>query len=151
MNRRRWTSIAALLLLLVVAAEVVVRIWKSPRGCVQIINGGTTAIEDLVVSYENTKVRVGRLAAGESTHVYFTAAKLGPLDLSFKQEGNPMAGFRIADYDPASNLRDGLKLVLEVKNNFVQRSVDDDETTKAHDALLERLKGWLAPDVKASR
>jgi len=140
--------IAAVLVLLAGAAEITVRPWKASRGCVQIVNQGDAAIEDLVLSYAGTKVRVGRVGAGQSSQAWFTAGKLGPLNLEFKQKGNPLTGFQVADYDPASNIRDGLKLVLFVKKDQVERSVDDDDTVKARETLIERVKDWLAPELK---
>ncbi len=92
----------------------------------------------------------GALGAGQSVQAWFTTGKLGPLDLEFKQRGNPLTGFQVADYDPASNIRDGLKLVLCVKKNQVERSVDDDDTVKARETWIERAKDWLVPELKES-
>ncbi len=142
--------IAAVLVLLAGAAEMTVRPWKSPKGCVQIVNQGDAALEDLVLSYAGTKVRLGRVGAGRSVQAWFTTGKLGPLNLEFKQKGNPLTGFQVADYDPASNIRDSLKLVLCVKKDQVERSVDDDDTVKARETLIERVKDWLAPELKES-
>ncbi len=140
--------IAAGLVLLAGAAEITVRPWKAATGCVQIINQGESAIEDLVLSYAGTKVRVGRVGAGQSSQAWFTAGKLGPLNLEFKQKGNPLTGFQVADYDPASNIRDGLKLVLLVKKDQVERSVDDDDTAKARESFIKRVTDWLLPELK---
>ncbi|HKI16870.1 MAG TPA: hypothetical protein VKA15_03280 [Isosphaeraceae bacterium] len=150
MNRQKWMIIAAVLFLMAAAAELTVQPWKAPKGCVQVVNQGDAAIEDLVLSYSGTKVRLGRVGAGQSIQAWFTAAKLGRLDLEFKQKGNPLSGFVVADYDPASNLRDGLKLVLCVKNDRVERSVDDDDLVKARETLIERVKNWLVPELKVS-
>jgi hypothetical protein len=147
-NRRKWMVVAAGLVLLAGAAEITVRRWKAPKGCVQIVNQGDTAIEDLVLSYSGTRVRAGRVGAGQSSHVWFTAGKLGALNLQFKQKGNPLTGFQVADYDPASNIQDGLKLVLVVKKDLVERSVDDDDGVKARETLIERVKDWLLPELK---
>jgi hypothetical protein len=142
--------IAAVLVLVAGAAEITVHPWKASKGCVQVVNQGDAAIEDLVLTYSGTKVRVGQLAAGHSTSAYFTADKLGPLKLEFRQKGNPLSGFQVADYDPASNLRDGLKLVLYIKNDRIERAVDDDDTAKARENLIERVKDWLLPELKQS-
>ncbi len=151
MNRQKWMIIAAVLVLLAGAAEMTVRSWKAPKGCVQIVNQGDAALEDLVLSYAGTKVRLGHVGTGRSIQAWFTAGILGPLKLEFKQKGNPLTGFQVADYDPGSNIRDGLKLVLCVKKDQVERSVDDDDTTKARETLIERLKDWLAPELKEVR
>jgi hypothetical protein len=138
----------AILLLLAGAAEMMVRPWKASKGCVQIVNQGDAGIEDLVLSYSGTKVRVGHVAAGQSSQAWFTAGNLGPLKLEFLQKGNPLTGFQVADYDPASNIRDGVKLVLFVKKDQVERSVDDDDSVKARETVIERVKDWLAPELK---
>jgi hypothetical protein len=148
LNRQKWIIVAITLVVLAGAAEFAVQPWKTPKGCVQIVNQGDAPIEDLVLSYAGTKVVVGRVAVGQSSHAWFTGDKLGPLDLDFKQKGNPMTGFQIADFDPASNIRDGLKMVLFVKNDQIQRSVDDDDTVKARENLIERVKLWLLPELK---
>jgi hypothetical protein len=147
-NRRKWTIIAAGLVLLAGAAEMTVRPWSATKGCVQIVNQGETAIEDLVLSYAETKVRLGRVGAGQSSQAYFTAGKLGLLNLEFKQKGNPLTGFQVADYDPAANIRDGLKLVLFVKKDQVERSVDDDDTAIARQTWIENVRDWLLPELK---
>jgi hypothetical protein len=151
LNRRKWIIITVVVVLLAATAEIVIQAWKAPKGCVQIVNQGNASIEDLVLNYFDTKVRIGHLGAGQSTQAYFTARKLGPLTLEFKQQGNPLSGFQVADYDPASNLRDGLKLVLTIKKDQVERAVDDDDTVKARENLIDRLKYWLLPELKTAR
>jgi hypothetical protein len=148
LNRRKWIIVAVVLVVLAGAAEFAVQPWKVPKGCVQIVNQGDAPIEDLVLSYAGTKVVMGRLGTGQSGHAWFTGDKVGPLILDFKQKGNPMSGFQIADFDPGANIRDGLKLVLFVKNDQIQRSVDDDDTVKARENLIERVKLWLFPELK---
>ena len=37
-----------------------------------------------------------------------------------------MKGFQVPDFDPAENLANGFKLVLVVKNNRVERFMEDD-------------------------
>jgi hypothetical protein len=150
LSRQKWIVIGVVLILAAGLAEISVRPWKASRGCVQIVNQGDEAIEDLVLSYAGTKVRVGYLAAGKSAQAYFTAGKLGILNLDFKQKGNPLTGFQVDDYDPARNLEDGLKLVLYVKQDRVERAVDDDDTAKARETLIQRVKDWLLPEAKPS-
>lgn len=130
------------------AAEMAVHPWRASTGCVQIVNQGDVAIEDLVLSYSGTKVRLGRLGAGESSQAWFSAAKLGPLDLAFRQKGNPLPGFRVEDFDPATNIREGLKLVLYIKNDRVERAVDDDDTVKARENTIQKLMNWFLPEPK---
>jgi hypothetical protein len=151
MSRRSWIIIATLVLLLVVGAEVVVRTWRSPKACVQIVNQGEAAIDDLVVSYAQTQVRAGKVGAGESAHVWFTAGKPGALRIDFRQKGNPLSGFQVPDFDPIENRSAGLKLVLVVKTNLVQRSMEDDEAMTPLESLVERLKAWIMADLERSR
>jgi hypothetical protein len=150
-KRHKWVVIAAILLLVAGAAEFALYPWKASKGCVQIVNQGDASLEDLVLSYSGTRVNLGYVPAGESRQAYFTAGKLGPLKLEFKQKGSPLAGFEVADYDPANNLRDGLKLVLFIKKDQVERAVDDDDTAKARENLIERVKIWFFPELKPSR
>jgi hypothetical protein len=142
--------VAVVLLLLAGVAEFSVRPWKAARGCVQIVNLGDTAIDDLVLFYSGTKISLGRVGAGQSSHAWFTPGPLGPLVLEFKQKGNPLPGFKLPDFDPGSNIRDGLKLVLSVKKDRVERSVDDDDTVKARENVIERVKDWLFPELNNS-
>jgi hypothetical protein len=151
MSRRSWIILVTLILLLAVGAELVVRSWRSPKGCVQIVNQGEAAIDDLVVSYAQTQVRVGKVGAGESTHVWFTAGKPGPLKLDFRQKGNPVSGFQVPDFDPIENRSAGLKLVLVVKTNLVQRSMEDDETMTPLESLVERVKDWIVADLQRTK
>jgi hypothetical protein len=149
-KRLKWVVIAAVLLLVAGAAEFVVHPWKTSKGCVQIVNQGDAPIEDLVVSYSGTKVNLGHLPPGQSRQAYFTVSKLGRLTLEFKQRGSPLTGFEVADYDPAVNVQDGLKLVLFIKKDQVERAVDDDDTAKARESLIERVKTWFFPELKQS-
>ena len=48
-----------------------------------------------------------------------------------------MSGFLVDDFDPREMQRDGLKMVLEVKPNEVQRYMEDDE----HDDRVRRPRG----------
>ena len=109
MTRRKWIILGVLLLLLTIGAELLVRPWNPSKGRVQVVNQGDATMDDLVVSYGETKVRVGGLAAGQSTNVWFTAAGKGTLSLEFNQKGNPMKGFQVQDFDPAENLANGFK------------------------------------------
>jgi hypothetical protein len=151
MSRRSWIILILLVLLLTVGAEVVVQPWNSSKGCVQIVNQGDASIENLIVSYAETQVRVGKIGAGESAHVWFTAGQPGTLKLDFRQKGNPLNGFQVPDFDPMQNRLDGVKLVLVVKSNLVQRSVDDAETLTPLQSLLERAKEWINSDLERSK
>ena len=104
-------------------------------------------MNDLVLSYAGTKVNVGELGAAQSTHAWFTAGEKGTLSLEFNQKGNPMKGFQVADYDPAENLANDLKLVLVVKDNRVERAVEDDPTpTTPLKSLMNSVSGLFEPE-----
>jgi hypothetical protein len=147
MSRRKWALLVALVILVVVGAELAVRPWYSTTGCVQVVNEGDGLLDDLVVSYADTKIARGPLAVGESTKVWFTAAGRGTLSLDFRHKGNPLKGFQIADFDPAENARNGFKLVLIVKPNRVERFMDDDESSRSITTLADRLRDWISADI----
>jgi hypothetical protein len=151
MTRRRWIVATAVLIALLVGVEVTVRHWERPKACVQIINEGEGAIEDLVVIYANTRMPMGKVLKGQSVQAWMTAGPLGPLRLEFRQKGNALQGFQIADYDPAQNIKDAYKLVLAVGTNQVQRYVEDDETRKEDETLGERIIRWLQSDEDAPK
>jgi hypothetical protein len=151
MSRRKWIISGAVVLLLTVGAELVVRPWYSSKGSVEVVNQGNATMDDLAVSYGNTKVALGRLAVNQSTNVWFTAAGKGTLTLEFNQKGNAMKGFQVQDFDPRENLRNGSKLVLVVKNNRVERFMDEDESRTPLQNLLESVREWFMSDLGLPR
>jgi hypothetical protein len=151
MTRRNWIILGVLIVLLTTGAELLVRPWNSSKGCVQVDNQGDAAMEDLILSYGETKVRVGGLEVGGSTNVWFTVAGKDTLSLEFNQKGNPMKGFQVQDFDPADNLANGLKLVLIVKNDRIERSMDDDQSMTPLKSLVESITGLFEPDSRPTR
>jgi hypothetical protein len=151
MTRRIWIILGVLIVLLTIGAELLVRPWNSSKGCVQVDNQGDAAMEDLILSYGETKVRVGGLGVGGSTNVWFTVAGKDTLSLEFNQKGNPMKGFQVQDFDPADNLANGLKLVLTVKNDRIERSMDDDQSMTPLKSLVESITGLFEPDSRPTR
>jgi hypothetical protein len=151
MTRRKWIILGVLVVLLTIGAEFLVRPWNSSKGCVQIDNQGDAAMDDLILSYGETKIRVGGLGAGRSTNAWFTAGAKDTLSLEFNQKGNPMKGFQVQEFDPAENLANGLKLVLVVKNNRVERSMEDDHSTTPLKSLVESVTGLFEPDSQPAR
>jgi hypothetical protein len=143
MTSHKWKILAAIVILLTIGAEFIVRPLTSSRGCVQVVNQGDARIDDLVMTYGETKVRVGSVRPGQSTNVWFTAAGKGTLKLDFDQKGNPLKGFQVPDFDPAANLGDGFKLVLIMKNDRIERFMDDDESTTPLKRLKESITGWF--------
>jgi hypothetical protein len=143
MSRRKWIILVALVTLLAVGGELLVRGWNTTKGCVQIVNQGDELMDDLAVSYTRTKVSLGPLAPGNSTRVWFSAAGRGTLKLDFKQKGNPLKGFEYSEFNPGQNHRDGFKLVLVVKNNLVERFMEDDESAAPERSWGERIKDLI--------
>jgi hypothetical protein len=143
MRRRNWLLLALFLVLLAVGAEMGVRRWNAAKGCVQIVNQGDHAVDNLVVSYGQTKIALGSLEPGQSATVWFTPAGKGTLSLDFKQKGSPLNGFQVADFDPGQNRRDGFKLMLVVKSDVVERFMEDDENGPAELNLADRIRDWL--------
>ena len=147
MTRRRWFILGVLLLLLTIGGELLVRPWNPSKGSVQIVNQGDSPMDDLIVSYGRTRVMVGQLAAGRSTNVWFTAAGKGTLSLEFHQKGNPANGFQVQDFDPSENLANGFRLMLNVKEDRVERFMDDEQAASTPwKSLKEMVTGWFEPD-----
>jgi hypothetical protein len=152
MTRQRWFILGASLLLLTVGAELGVRSWNALKGSVQVANQGENTMDDVIVTYGNTRVAVGTLAAGQSTNVWLTAAGKGTLSLDFKQKGNPLNGFHVPDFDPIENLANGLKLVLIVKDNRVERFMDDEQPSSSPwKNLVDIVTGWFEPENPSMR
>jgi hypothetical protein len=151
MSRRKWGFLVALVIVLTIGAELAVRPWYSSTGSVRIVNEGPEPIEDLVVSYSSTKVYLGRLEAGSSTKARFTAAGKGSLTLDFKQKGNPLNGFQVADFDPTENRQNGFMLVLIVRTNQVVRFMDDDDPSSSPLNLMNRITEWMRADLEKGR
>jgi hypothetical protein len=147
MTRRKWIILGVAVLVLTIGAELVVRPWTWSKGRVQVVNQGNAAMDDLVVSYGDTKVKVGRLKAGQSTTVWLTTAGKGTLSLEFNQPGNPMKGFQVQEFDPDENLSNRMKLSLIVRNNLVERSMEDDESTTPLQSLKDSVRGWFEYDM----
>jgi hypothetical protein len=143
MSRRTWIVLAVVVLVLAIGAELGVRRWNTPKGCVQIVNQGDAMLENLVVTYAETKIPVGSVAASQSTSVWFTPAGKGTLSLEFQQKGSPLNGFQVADFDPAQHRRDGFKLMLVVKSNQVERFMEEDENGSSEWNLPDRFKEWI--------
>src|SRR5206468_6321148 len=120
------------------------------KACVQIVNQGQGKMDDLIVSYADTQVTLGRLGVGQSAHIWLTAGPKGPLRLDFRQEANALSGFQIPDFDPHQNSRDGFKLVLIVKSNEIQRFMDDDARNDG-ETLGDRIKRWIHSEIDPSR
>ena len=148
MPRRRWIIALAILISSLVALEVFVRRWERPKATLQIINQGGGIMEDLVVSYADTRMAVGTLLKGQSVHLSLTAGPLGPLRLEYRQKSNALQGLEIPDYDPAQNIRDGFKQVIVVGINQLQRYAEEDDTQKDRKTLGETIMEWFQSDLE---
>jgi hypothetical protein len=139
MSRRKWTILAVSIVVLAVGTELAFRYWISSASCVQIVNEGDEPMEDLVLTYSGTTVKVGTLASGQSTKAWFSAAGRGQLRLGFSQKGNGLKGFDFDEFDPERNRREGSMLVLVVKTNRVERFADTDERLGEPRGLVDRF------------
>ena len=148
---RRTQMILVGLIVLLVGIEIVVRITSPSRTSVQIINAGDAPIENLVVIYGGSRVGVGTLPAGENAQVGLTGSTKGSLALEFTQKGNPMSGFQIADFDPRSMRRDGLRQVLTIMPNQVMKYMDDDIDTTPLGRLGSRIGDWVSAELQLPR
>lgn len=148
MPRRR--SIIALVLFaaLLVAAEITIRRWESPKACVQVVNEGDELMEDVVVIYADTRMPVGPIASKHSAQIRLSAGPIGPLRLEYRQKGNAIQGYQIADFDPAGLVQDAKKKVLIVGANQLQQSVDDDGSLKSDESLGQMLRRWFEAELK---
>ncbi len=148
MPRRRWIIALTVIAGLLVAVEVGVRRWTRPRACVQIVNETSETVRDLVVTYEDSRIAVVELPAGQSARLWLSAGRTGPLKVEYRQKNNALQGFEIADYDPAACIKDAFKQVVVIQTNQFQRFLEDDETRRQEkESLGSRLLNWLNSEV----
>lgn len=146
--RRKWWIIAlAILVPLLVAVEVAVRRWERPRATLQIINEGDGILEDLVVTYGDTRMPAGSVLRGQSVQLRMTVGPVGPLRLDYRQKNNPIQSFWIDDYDPTQNREDGYKQVLVVGKGQIQRYATEDESLQDQDSMWAGFKEWLKAEL----
>ncbi len=143
---RRARIILISVIVLSLGIEGAVWLSHNSRSSVEITNSGGTMIEDLVVSFGGSKVAVGKVAPGESAHVWLSGKAVGTLTLAFTQAGNPMSGFLIQEFDPRSMHRDGLKLVIQIKPNEVVKFMDDEVTSTPLGRLRDRIGDWISAE-----
>jgi hypothetical protein len=136
-------------IVLVLGLELAFRWRSASKTCVEIINKGDSIMEDLVVSFEGSEVAVGPVASGATTHAWLSGRGKGTLTLAFKQKGNPMSGFLLDEFDPRQMRRDGLKMVLQVKPNEVEKYMEDDDTPTGMGGLGGRFREWVAAELHA--
>jgi hypothetical protein len=134
-------------IIIVLGVEIAVRFSGGSKTCVQIVNKGDTSLENLVVSFPGSEIGVGSIQAGESVRVWLSGRRKGTLTLAFKQAGNPTSGFMVDDYDPPFMRRGGLKMVLNVKPNEVEKYMEDDESSTPLGRLGNRLSEWISGEL----
>ena len=148
---RRAKVILISLIVLVLGIELVLRLSNNARSEVEIANFGQTMLEELVVSFGGTRVAVGKVAPGESAHVWLSGPAKGSLSLAFTQVGNPMSGFMIPEFDPQSMHGDGLKMVIQIKPNEVMKYMEDEGTSTPLGRLRDRITDWLSSECSFLR
>ena len=84
-----------------------------------------------------------------TNRVWLSGKGKAPLSLAFKQADNPLSGFQLDDFDPRLSHRDGLKTVLEIRPNEVQRYTEDDETASGSRSPSNWLLDWISAELSA--
>jgi len=151
MSHRRWIIALSAFVVLLAGTELTLRRWAGLKACVQVINEGDAAVDGLVIEYDGAKVPVGRLAVRQSTQVWLTASRKGPLRLDFRQNGNALKGFEVPVFDPTQNLQDFKRLVLIVKPNEIHRFVEDLDADKDIEPLKDRVKRWMSSEFEPAQ
>lgn len=143
--RVRILLVASIVLFL--GIEVAIRGLRDPKTCLEIINKGDSPIVDLIVSIEGSRVAVGTVPAGGRTHAWISGSRKGTLTLAFTQKGNPVSGFLVDDFDPRQMQHDGLKMVLEIRPNEVQKYMEDDDSPTGTGGLGGRIRDWISAEL----
>jgi len=142
MNRRRRTIwVLAAVAALLVLVELALDLRRGPTATVEIENAGTMPIEDLAVIWRGDRQAVGRVEPGSSARARVSGQGTGPLLLRFRQQGNALGSFEIADFSPARLSGEGLRQVLKLSQNEVERSVDEAEPSLAGRACRAVYRG----------
>jgi hypothetical protein len=142
-RRRSWLIALVVLVPALATVEVLVRRLERPKAALQIDNQGDGPMQDLVVTYGDTRMPVGTLLRGRSARLRMTVGPMGPLRLDFRQKDSPIQSFWVPDYDPAQNLEDGFKQVLVVGGLQIQRYAEEDDAPEDPEAPWTRFKRWV--------
>jgi hypothetical protein len=132
---------------LILGLEIAVRLAGGSRNGVQIVNEGSTPMENLVVSFDGSNVAVGNVAPGQTARVLLSGERKGSITLTFQQKENPLSSFQIPDYDPRALRRDRLEMVVLVKMNQVGKYLDDQRSTTPVGRLLERIESQISGEL----
>jgi hypothetical protein len=147
LSRRKAVILGILIVALALALEWTFRFGATSTGCALVENGGAQPIEGLTATYAGSTATLGTLAPGAKAKVWFSGAGRGVLALQFTQRDNPMKGFTIEDFDPAELRSDGARLVLVIKNNQIERYIEEEESLKSPPRLFERLLDWIKTEL----
>ncbi len=148
---RRAGIVLVSVIVLILGIEVAVRLSQNARSSVEIANLGGTMLENLVVSFGGSQVGVGKVAPGDTAHVWLSGQDKGSLSLAFTQAGNPLSGFLVPEFDPRSMRRDGLRLVLHIKPNEVMKFMEDEVTSTPLGRLRDRISDWVSAELSPLR
>jgi hypothetical protein len=148
---RRAKIVLISVIVLILGIEVAVRLSQNTRSGVEIVNLGDAPIEKLVVAFGGSQVGVDKVAPADSAHVWLSGAEKGTLSLSFTQTGNPQTGFLVPEFDPRSMRRDGLRLVLRIKPNEVERFMEEELPSTPLARLRDRIGDWVAAELSPLR
>ncbi|MGE3821677.1 MAG: hypothetical protein AB7I30_19875 [Isosphaeraceae bacterium] len=138
-NVNRWGWGLALLVVTLAAVEVGLNLWMGTRAAVEVWNDGSEPVEDLVVTLGSDRVEVPRLAAGDATVVRLGGSGHRTLVLRFRQRGNALGTFELPGFDPAQVRSDGMKQVIRLRPNEIERYLDDDDVPATPAGRLAKL------------
>jgi len=147
-DRNLW--IVAAIVTALVGVEVGLNLWRGPEGCVEVENAGVEPIDDLVLTWRGGRSEVGRVAPGASALVRFSGRGIGPLTVQFRQKGNALGSFELPEFSPAQLSRDGLRQVLRVRTNEVERNLDDSEPSSSAGRFLQGVWRGIAGSLDES-
>lgn len=124
---------------LLVAAEVGFQLLMGDRVAVEVHNEGLDPVEGLVVSLGGERVEVPRIAPGAATLVRLGGDRPLTLILRFQQRGNALGTFELPGFDPSQLRKDGMKQVIRLRSNEVERYLDDDDQPATPAGKLARV------------
>ena len=149
MSRPNRRLIVLGVVLVLVLAEVALNALHAPMARVQVVNEGITPIEDLRLTFGGAEALAPPIQPGESVHLSFSGWKRRPLTVKFRQEGNPMTGFELPEFDPSYLSEGRAKLVITVKPGAFERGQEEDAATTPRGRVLGAVGRWLDQALKA--
>lgn len=128
-RRGREILVVVAVLSLVGAAELSFKWASAPRATVEIVNEGSTPIEDLIMTCGDSRTAVPTISPGATARVFLTSAGTHTLKIRFRQQGNALGVYEMPGFDVGLLVSGRFKQVLRVKTNEVERFQDDDDAT----------------------